>query len=68
VTKQEAVRLVASHVAGNLLAGSLEEATGLTEPDQERMSAADLERLADAIDAVGARLYRMGTEPKGGAG
>jgi len=64
VNKQEAVRLVASHVAGNLLAGSLEEAAGITEPEQERMSAADLERLADAIDVIADRLGRMGTAPK----
>lgn len=62
------MNLVAAHVAGNLLAGTLEEATGFTEPDQERLSPADLERLADAMDEVARRLYRMGTAPKGDAG
>jgi len=62
--KQEAVHLVALHVAGNLLAGSLEEAAGVTEPDQDRMSPADRERLSDAVDEVARRLYRMGTPPK----
>jgi hypothetical protein len=64
MTKQEAVHLIAAHVAGNLLAGSLEEATGLGGPDQDRMSAADLERLGEAMEEVARRLYKMGTAPQ----
>jgi hypothetical protein len=54
------VNLVASHVAGNLLAGTLEEATGIHWVDLDRLSAADTKRLADAVDVVAGRLQRMG--------
>jgi hypothetical protein len=64
VNKLEAVHLVAARVAGNMLAGSIEESTGFTETDQDRMSAADRERLGDAIEVVADRLYRMGTAPR----
>jgi hypothetical protein len=64
VTKQEAVYLVASHVAGNLRAGTTEEATGIHWVDLDKMSDADRERLAVAMDEVARRLDKMGTEPR----
>lgn len=64
MTKQEAVHLVAGFVAGNLRAGSVEEATGIHWAEFDKMSDADRERLTDAMDEVACRLDKMGTAPK----
>jgi hypothetical protein len=54
----------AGHVAGSLLAGSLEEATGFHWHELEQMSAAELGRLNWAVEEVARRLHRMGPKPK----
>jgi hypothetical protein len=64
MTKQEAVRHVASYVAGNMRAGSTEESTGIHWVDLDKMGEADLQRLGDAIEEVARRLDKMGTAPK----
>lgn len=58
MTKNDAVRLVAGKLAGQLQGGTFAEATGYEE-DAE-LSAADTDRLTWAIDHVTRRLYRMG--------
>jgi len=62
VNKQQALYVVASHVAGLLQAGSFEEATGVRE-DDGAVSEADYDRLSWALDEVVRRLDRLGTPP-----
>jgi hypothetical protein len=63
MNKQDALHLIAAHVAGNMLAGGIEEATGINGPDLDKLSAADQERLGEAMEEVARRLYKMGTTP-----
>jgi hypothetical protein len=60
MTRQEALRLVSRHVAGLLIAGDFEEASGLMKADAQALSEADADRISWAIDEVQRRLYRMG--------
>lgn len=60
MTRQEALQGVAGHVAGSLLAGSLEEACGVDQADMRTMSDADVDRLAWAVEEIARRLRRMG--------
>lgn len=57
MNKHQALHLVASHVAGNLLAGSFEESTGLRDDD---VDGPDYERLVWARDQVAEKLYSLG--------
>lgn len=60
--RQQALQLVAGHVAGLLGAGSIEEASGLIEHE---LTAAEARRVGWAMDEVARRLYAMG-EPRRG--
>ncbi len=60
MNKQQALYVVASHVAGLLQAGSFEEATGVRDDD---VSDADGARLEWAISEIVGRLHRLGSAP-----
>lgn len=62
MNKRQAVFRVASYMAGLMSASALEECTGLTEQEQDRMSEADLARLEEAVAVVMDRLNRMGQQ------
>lgn len=62
MTKGEALAKVAGYVAGNVAAGDLEDVTGLSQPEQDELSDADLDRLEWAKDQVVRRLFRMGSQ------
>jgi hypothetical protein len=59
MTKAEALARVAQHVAGLLQGGTFEESTGVM--PGEKLSSGDEERLAEAVEELVARLYRMGS-------
>lgn len=57
MTRQEALRQVASWTAATLQGGTLDEAAGL---ETDALSDADCERLGWAVEQVVGRLHRMG--------
>lgn len=63
--RRDALNKVAAHVAGNLQASSLEEATGLLvdDPDYSPHTSAEIERLEWAKEEVVRRLYKIIREP-----
>lgn len=58
-TKRAALRLVASHAAGNLGASTTEEILNCVEA-AEALTPAEVRRLNWAVDEVIRRLYTMG--------
>jgi hypothetical protein len=58
MTRQQALAQVADWIAGNLEGATFEEATGIH--DLDKLSDADADRLAWAVEEVGRRLRHMG--------
>jgi hypothetical protein len=58
-TKKAALRLVASHLAGNLGASTTDEILNSVEVE-ESLTPAEVKRLDWAVDEVTRRLYTMG--------
>jgi hypothetical protein len=63
-TRSEALAQVAGHMAGLLMSGTIEEATGLVHADRY-LTDAEAERYAWAMDEVARRLYKMGEKGTG---
>lgn len=62
MNKRQALRLVGHHLAGQVEAETLEEATGVDQSELEQLSNADAERLEWATREAARRLRRMGSD------
>lgn len=59
MNKSEALALVANHMAGLMGASTLEEVTGLSAGELDRLSDANIDRLAKAAQVVEERLRKL---------
>lgn len=63
MTKQQALREVASHIHGWIYGSTLAEASGFDDWQLDKMSDADVARVEWAVEEVSRRICRMG-EPR----